>query len=99
MAPVSEERTITAPEELGLETWREFRRSASALLGSLPGHGRLVIDMSRTRSIDSTGLNALVLISRAAAGRGQTVRLHGASEEVRYVLRRTKLDGLLSSES
>ncbi|MFQ6047539.1 MAG: STAS domain-containing protein [Gemmatimonadales bacterium] len=96
---MTEERTLAAPEELGLETQQEFRRSAVALLQALPENARLTIDMSRTRSIDSTGLNALILIRRSATERRQIVRLEGVGEELRYALARTKLDGLLSSES
>ena len=55
------------------------------------GTGRLVIDLSSTRSIDSAGLGALMLIQRMAAERRQTVLLRRPSEEIRFLLVLTKL--------
>lgn len=94
------ERTLAAPEALGLDTRTGFRREAAALLDELPeGTGRLVIDLTATRAVDSAGLGALMLIQRRAAERRQTVCLRGANEELRFLLVLTKLDDLFELET
>ena len=40
-----------------------------------PGRALVVVDMSRTRFCDSTGLNTLVAVARQARGEGGEVRL------------------------
>src|SRR5438046_1198308 len=73
------EKILAAPEALSLETRTAFRRTASELLDQLPeGTGRLVIDLSGTRTVDSAGLGALMLIQRKAAERPQIVCLPGS---------------------
>jgi anti-anti-sigma factor len=94
------ERVLAAPEELGLESRTAFRRAAVELLDQLPpGEGRLVIDLSATRQVDSAGLGALMLIQRRAAERRLTVCLRNANEELRFLLVLTKLDDLFELES
>src|SRR5690349_2364404 len=89
------ERALSAPETLGLDTRVEIRKSAFALLDQMPeGVGRLVIDLSRTRQVDSAGLGALMLIQRHAAERRHPVALRGANEEIRFLLVLTKLAAL-----
>ena len=98
------EKTIAAPERLDLESRTAFRRAAGEVLdllagGSGGGGGRLVIDLSGTRSVDSAGLGALMLIQRKAAEHRQTVCLRGANEELRFLLVLTKLDDLFELET
>ena len=94
------EKILAAPEALSLETRTAFRRTASELLDQLPeGTGRLVIDLSGTRTVDSAGLGALMPIQRKAAERRQIVCLRGANEELRFLLVLTKLDDLFELES
>ena len=94
------EKVLAAPEELGLDSRTAFRRTATELLEQLgEGAGRLVIDLSATRQIDSAGLGALMLIQRKAAERRLTVCLRGANEELRFLLVLTKLDDLFELES
>ena len=70
--------------------WRhrvEIRKAAVQLLEEMPeGTGRLVIDLTHTRQVDSAGLGALMLIQRRAAERRQTVVLRNPSEEIRFLL-------------
>jgi ABC-type transporter Mla MlaB component len=88
-------RGMTAPERLGLDTRVEIRKAASQLLDEMPeGSGRLVIDLSYTREIDSAGLGALMLIQRHASERRLSVALRHASEEIRFLLVLTKLSDL-----
>ena len=94
------EKVLAAPEVLSLESRITFRRTAVELLEQLAhGSGRLVLDLSGTRQVDSAGLGALMLIQRKAAERRQTVCLRGANEELRFLLVLTKLDDLFELES
>jgi len=98
------EKTLVAPERLDLDSRTAFRRAAGEVLDLLAegisgGGGRLVIDLSGTRSVDSAGLGALMLIQRKAAERRQTVCLRGANEELRFLLVLTKLDDLFELET
>jgi anti-anti-sigma factor len=69
-------------------------------LDELPeGSGRLVIDLSATKQVDSAGLGALMMIQRKAAERRQTVCLRGPNEELRFLLVLTKLDDLFELEA
>ncbi len=86
------EQAIAAPSHLVTDTRVEFRRAALEALDTLPEQtGRLVIDLSLTRMVDSTGLGSLILIQQHASSRGLVVRLRGLSEEVRLLLELTKL--------
>jgi len=99
-SPHDTERGMAAPETLGLDTRVEVRKAAIRLLEEMPeGVGRLVIDLARTRHVDSAGLGALMLIQRRAAERRQIVVLRSASEEIRFLLMLTKLDDLFQLES
>ena len=94
------ERGLAAPEILGLETRVEIRRAAAQLLEGMPeGSGRLVIDLTHTREVDSAGLGALMLIQRMAAERRQAVVLRNPNEEVRFLLTLTKLYDLFIVEA
>ena len=96
---VNPEGVIAAPATLGLETRTESRREAVGLLDGLPeGTGRLVVDVSLTRLVDSAGLGTLILIQQHAAGRRQIVRLRGINEELRLLLVLTKLEDMFEIE-
>ena len=96
----SNHRELVAPEHLGLDSRTEFRHAAAGLLEQLPERtGRLVIDLSATRQVDSAGLGALMLIQRRAAERRQVVVLRNANEELRFLLVLTKLDDLFQLEN
>ncbi len=90
--PQEVERGLAAPDTLGLESRVAIRKAAIQLLEGMPeGAGRLVIDLGRTRHVDSAGLGALMLIQRAAAERRQRVILRNPNEEIRFLLILTKL--------
>ena len=94
------ERGMVAPETLGLDTRVEVRKAAIRLLEEMPeGVGRLIIDLARTRHVDSAGLGALMLIQRRAAERHQLVVLRNLSDEIRFMLVLTKLDDLFQLEA
>ncbi len=98
--PQDVERGLAAPDTLGLESRVEIRKAAFHLLEEMPeGTGRLVIDLGRTRHIDSAGLGALMLIQRRAAERRQVVVLRNPNEEIRFLLVLTKLYDLFQVET
>jgi anti-anti-sigma factor len=98
--PQEVERGLSAPDTLGLESRVEIRKAAFRLLEEMPeGTGRLVIELGRTRHIDSAGLGALMLIQRRAAERRQVVVLRNPSEEIRFLLVLTKLFELFQVEA
>src|SRR5690606_42072452 len=76
MATHTDARELSGPVNLGLETRVEFRQAAVDLMDTMtePG-GRLIIDLTGTRSVDSAGLGVLMLIQRHAAERRVTVIL------------------------
>ncbi len=89
------EQLVVAPTQLGLESRNEFRQVASALIDhTAGGTGRFVIDCSRLRSIDSAGLNALIIIQRRAANRRIRVFLRDLEDDLQSLLVLTKLDDL-----
>lgn len=91
---------VAAPEHLGLESRTSFRQQAVLLLDQLPERtGRLVIDLSGTRTVDSAGLGALMLIQRKASERRQAVVLRRPNDELRFLLVLTKLDDLFEVEA
>ena len=99
-SPQEVERGLSAPDTLGLETRVQIRKAAFQLLEEMPeGTGRLIIDLGRTRHIDSAGLGALMLIQRRAAERRQTVVLRHPSEEIHFLLVLTKLYDLFQVEA
>jgi anti-anti-sigma regulatory factor len=94
------ERGLAAPEILGLATRVEIRLAAAQLLEGLPeGSGRLVIDLTHTREVDSAGLGALMLIQRMAAEHRHVVVLRNPNDEIRFLLTLTKLYDLFLVES
>jgi anti-anti-sigma factor len=98
-SPQEVERGLSAPDTLGLESRVEVRKAAIQLLEEMPeGSGRLIIDLGRTRHVDSAGLGVLMLIQRAAAERRLTVVLRNPSEEIRFLLVLTKLYDLFHVE-
>ena len=58
------------------------------------GERRLLIDFSRTGYIDSSGLGALVSISKKIREAGGELRLSGLNEDLRSLFELTKLDTL-----
>ncbi|HEX6645032.1 MAG TPA: STAS domain-containing protein [Gemmatimonadales bacterium] len=100
MATQVEARVLTAPVNLGLETRIEFRRAAVDLIETMtqPG-GRLVIDLTPTRTVDSAGLGVLMLVQRHAAERRLRVVLRRPNDELRFLLALTKLDDLFDLDA
>jgi anti-sigma B factor antagonist len=60
------------------------------------GATRILIDFSRTGYIDSSGLGALVSISKKVREAGGELRLAGLNDDLRSLFELTKLDTLFS---
>ena len=60
------------------------------------GERRILIDFSRTGYIDSSGLGALVSISKRIREAGGELRLSGLNEDLRSLFELTKLDTLFA---
>ncbi len=60
------------------------------------GDRRLLIDFSRTGYIDSSGLGALVSMSKKIREAGGELRLSGLNEDLRSLFELTKLDTLFA---
>jgi anti-sigma B factor antagonist len=58
------------------------------------GERRILIDFSRTGYIDSSGLGALVSISKKIREAGGELKLSGLNEDLRSLFELTKLDAL-----
>ena len=68
---------------------------AALLESSGQGHGRLVIDMSRTQFCDTAGLHALVAAHKRALAQGGEVRLVISTAAVKRILALTGLDQVI----
>ena len=64
---------VTAPEEI--DTANAERLRAALLGAALHGHGRFVVDLTRTRFCDTAGLHALVAAHRRTLTEGGQVLL------------------------
>jgi anti-sigma B factor antagonist len=78
---------------LNLATAPEFRAYVNAVMDD--GSSRLVVDLTETTFIDSSGLGALIGCLKRARGAGGDLRIASPSEQVRTVLGLTNLDRVL----
>jgi anti-anti-sigma factor len=85
---------VRAPAQLTAQTRAAFREEAIRALERWDGqpNGGLVIDLTGTTRVDSTGLGALAAVQARAAERKLQVRLRGVSEEFRLLLVLTRLE-------
>jgi anti-sigma B factor antagonist len=69
-------------EELDASNAGEFKRDMAPLLDANP---RLVLDLSRLRFVDSSGLGAFISCLRKLNAKGGDLKLCGMSKQVRAV--------------
>lgn len=88
---------IHAPERLRADESAEFRQTLNEIVDQ--GVFRLVIDLTQTTAMDSTGLGALV--SRIAVTRQNSgdVRLAGCNDTINSLLSITHLDQVFKTYS
>jgi anti-sigma B factor antagonist len=73
---------------------QELKAAVQAALDQ--GERRFIIDFSRTGYIDSSGLGALVSISKKVREQGGELKLSGLNEDLRSLFELTKLDTLFA---
>jgi anti-sigma B factor antagonist len=84
---------VTAPEEIDITNAAGLR--AALRDAAAPGHGTLVVDMSRTQFCDTAGLHALVSAHKRARAEGGQVRLVIGGAAVMRILTITGLDKVI----
>ena len=89
---VSAVPVVAAPEEIDITTAYGLR---AALASAARGHATVIVDMTRTRACDTTGLHVLVRAHRRALARGGELRLVNSSPDVRQLLSVTGLDRVI----
>ena len=99
-APSATEQVVVAPDDLSLDTRTAFRQRAAIRIDAMrAGQGRLIVDMTSTRTMDSAGLGTLILLQRRAAARRIRVILRGLNKDLHFLLVLTKLEDLFEWES
>src|SRR5689334_20025188 len=84
---------VAVPEEIDITIAGSLR--AALLTAAARGHGTFVVDMSRTRFCDSSGLHALVAAHRRAQAAGGEVLLVVPDTAVLRVLAITGMDQVI----
>jgi anti-sigma B factor antagonist len=84
---------VAAPEEIDI-TNAETLRSA-LLTAAANGHGALMVDMTRTRFCDSSGLHTLIAAHKRAEAEGREVLLVIPSPTVLRVFALTGMDRVI----
>jgi anti-sigma B factor antagonist len=84
---------VTCRGRLNMATAPEFRAYVNAVLDD--GKSRVVVDLTDTVFIDSSGLGALIGVLKRARSSGGDLRIAAPSEQVRMVLGLTNLDRVL----
>ena len=89
--------TMTLDGELDIATAPQFRRAVGALLGT--GCRHLVVDLTDTTFLDSSGLGALVWAAHRLRAAGGELTATNPHERVAQTLRITGVDRLLAVEA
>ena len=84
---------VTAPEEIDITTAPELR--TALLEAAAHGHGTLVVDMTRTRFCDSSGLHTLLAAHKRAQAEDGELRLAITAAPVLRVLALTGIDRMI----
>jgi anti-sigma B factor antagonist len=85
---------VRAEGQLIVGNRQELKNLVTA--GLEAGERRFVIDFSRTGYIDSSGLGALVTISKQVREQGGELRIAGLNDDLRALFELTKLDTLFA---
>jgi anti-sigma B factor antagonist len=84
---------VTTPEQVDITNADGLR--AALLESAGHGHGRLVVDMSRTEFCDTAGLHALVAAHKRALAEGGELRLVVAGAAVQRIFAITGLSRVI----
>lgn len=86
--------TVFTLNEQRLDSANAGQLKAEFLILAQPDVDKLIVDLSKVSYVDSAGLSALLLAERQQSSHGGDVRLVGANEHVKSLLRITQLDRL-----
>ena len=86
---------VAAPEEIDITNAEALRSVLLAAAAAADGHGTLVVDMTRTRFCDSSGLHVLIAAHRRAGAEGRAVLLVIPSTTVLRVFALTAMDRVI----
>ncbi|MGF1569686.1 MAG: anti-sigma factor antagonist [Nodosilinea sp.] len=89
---------VKVPATLTVVEAVEFERTVKQHCQTQPPLETIIIDLSQTNFIDSSGLGALVICYRTCQQQGTTMVLRGVQEQVRMVLALTDLEQLFTFE-
>jgi anti-sigma B factor antagonist len=92
---VGEVPVLAAPEEIDISNAEALR--SALLTAAAGGRGPLVVDMTRTRFCDSSGLHALIAAHKRAGAAGREVLLVIPSTTVLRVFSLTGMDRVIPS--
>ena len=84
---------VAAPEEIDITNAEALR--STLLTAGADGHGTLVVDMTRTRFCDSSGLHTLLAAHKRAGAEGREVLLVIPSTTVLRVFALTGMDTVI----
>ena len=84
---------VAAPEEIDITNAEALRAALST--AAADGHGTLVVDMTRTRFCDSSGLHVLIAAHRRAGAEGREVLLVIPGTAVLRVFALTGMDTVI----
>jgi anti-sigma B factor antagonist len=86
---------VAAPEQIDITNAGGLR--AALLESAARGHGRFVVDMSRTQFCDTAGLHALVGAHKRALAEGGEIRLVISGAAVQRIFALTGLNRVIPS--
>jgi anti-anti-sigma factor len=92
-----EEAVVAAPGRFDAETVAACRPALDELVAGGPAQVRL--DLSRTISLDSSGIGAIVYLHKRLAAQGRRLVLAGLSGEPGNLLRSLRVDRLIPTET
>ena len=83
---------VVMVDELDAGNIPEFKRRVAPILAA---HSKVVIDLSRVRFIDSSGLGAMLSCLRQLTAKSGELKLSGLSEQVRAAFELVRLHRIL----
>ena len=93
--PRADGTVVTPRGRLTMVSAKSFRETVTAEITRGAGD-IVVVDLSQTEFVDSSGLGALVSISKRIREAGGELRLSGLNEDLRSLFELTKLDTLFA---
>lgn len=96
IADPSNTLVVRAPAELDSASAVAFRDELALALSHVPW---IVVDMTDTTFLDSSGMGSLVAAQKLAKARGGALSMRGVTERIATTLRMAGLDGHLGAST